>query len=399
MGAYKFQALFKNGKSSKGIIEADSIRHARHLLREQGLIPLNIHTLKRTKHKNQIKKISTDDLCLFTRQLSTLISAGLPVEQALKALGEQSEKEKIRELIIAIRTKITEGYSLNQALGSFRDSFSNLYISTVEAGEHTGNLDIVLENLADYIEHQQKTKQKIKQALIYPSVMIGVSFCIVLFLLQFVVPKIIDVFADTAQDLPLMTKILITFSDFIKNYGIVLLIILIAGFFIFKKCLTFPNIKLRWHKFLLKVPGISYFIKSINIARYIHTFSILFKAGVNVLETMRVAASLISNDIMLAGFNQALIKVKEGSSISEALKETKFISPLQLHLIASGEKSGQISEMMQRSALHIDNEIKRLIETGLTLLEPLIILIMGGVVLFIVLAILLPVFSMEQLAL
>lgn len=399
MGAYKFQALTKIGKNQKGIIEADSLNHARQLLRSQGLIPLNINSLKKTKTKGSFKKIKTEDLALFTRQLATLISAGLPIEEALQALAEQTEKEKVRELIMAIRAKVNEGYSLNQALQDFKNTFSTLYIATVEAGEHTGKLDVVLENLADYIEHQQKIKQKIKQALIYPSLMVSVSALIIMFLLHFVVPKIIDVFQNTSQELPLITQVLLSFSDFTKKYGIILIVLMVLTGFSFKKSLKFPKVKSYWHKILLKLPGISYFIKSLNISRYIYTFSILFKAGVNVLETMRVAASLVNNDIMHTKFNQALIKVKEGSSISKALKETTFISPLQLHLIASGEKSGQISEMMHRSALHIDNEINRLIETGLTLLEPLIILIMGGMVLFIVLAILLPVFSMEQLAL
>lgn len=397
MGAYQYQALKVNGSGAKGVIEADSERQARQLLRERGLIPTQIQTLSQQKAANAKSKLSASDLSLLTRQLATLLAAGIPVEESLRGVSEQTEKDKVRELIIGIRSKVLEGYGLAQAMDQYPNAFPELYRATVASGEQTGRLDTVLEKLADYTEKQQQTRQKVQQALIYPLLMILVSIAIISFLLTFVVPKIIEVFTGSGQTLPAMTEILIKLSQFIKEFGLYALIGLVLTIAGFKRSLRNIKVKTVWHNILLKLPIVSYLTKTINVARYIHTFGILFAAGVSVLETMRVSASLVSNVVMRQAFDAATIRVREGGGISEALKETKFISPMAIHLIASGEKSGQLSEMMERAANHLDNEVNRIIDTSLTLLEPLVILIMGAVVLFIVLATLLPIFSMEQL--
>ncbi|TAL65628.1 MAG: type II secretion system protein GspF [Legionella sp.] len=397
MGAYQYQALKKNGGNQNGVIEADSERHARQLLREQNLIPTQVQALMQQRAGNPKSKLSSADLSLLTRQLATLLAAGIPVEESLRGVSEQTEKDKVRELIIGIRAKVLEGYGLAQAMAQYPNAFPELYRATVGAGEQTGRLDLVLEKLADYTENQQLTRQKVQQALIYPILMIAVSVAIISFLLTFVVPKIIEVFTSSGQTLPYMTLILINFSHFVKSYGLYTLIAIIALIVGFKHSLRNIKVKTAWHRFILKLPIVSYLVKTINVARYIHTFGILFAAGVSVLETMRVSASLITNVVMRQAFDTATLRVREGSGISEALKETHYISPMAIHLIASGEKSGQISNMMERAANHLDNEVKRLIDTSLTLLEPLVILFMGAVVLFIVLATLLPIFSMEQL--
>ncbi len=397
MGAYQYQALKKNGSASKGVIEADSERQARQLLREQGLIPTHIQTLTQPRIANTKSKISAADLALLTRQLATLLAAGIPVEESLRGVSEQTEKDKVRELIIGVRAKVLEGYGLAQAMSHYPSAFPELYRATVGAGEQTGRLDLVLEKLADYTENQQTTRQKVQQALIYPVLMIIVSAAIISFLLTFVVPKIIEVFTSSGQTLPGMTQMLISISQFIKVYGLYTLLAIILAIAAFKKSLNNLKIKTAWHNLILKLPIVSYLVKTINVARYIHTFGILFAAGVSVLETMRVSASLVTNVVMRQAFDTATLRVREGSGIHEALKETRYISPMAIHLIASGEKSGQLSNMMERAASHLDNEVKRLIDTSLTLLEPLVILFMGAVVLFIVLATLLPIFSMEQL--
>ncbi|AOW52091.1 TPA: type II secretion system protein GspF [Legionella pneumophila subsp. pneumophila] len=397
MGAYQYQALKVNGSISKGVIEADSERHARQLLREQGLIPTQVQTLTQQRAASSKGKVSAADLALLTRQLATLLAAGIPVEESLRGVSEQTEKDKVRELIIGVRSKVLEGYGLAQAMAQYPNAFPELYRATVGSGEQTGRLDVVLEKLADYTEKQQQTRQKVQQALIYPLLMIIVSTAIISFLLTFVVPKIIDVFTESGQTLPPMTQLLINMSQFIKSYGVYSLVTIIVALIGFKKSLNNIKIKTAWHQFMLKLPIVSYLVKTINVARYIHTFGILFAAGVSVLETMRVSSSLVTNIVMRQAFDLATLRVREGSGISEALKETKFISPMAIHLIASGEKSGQLSDMMERSASHLDNEVNRLIETSLTLLEPMVILLMGAVVLFIVLATLLPIFSMEQL--
>lgn len=397
MGAYQYQALKTSGATCKGVVEADSERQARQFVRERGLIPTQISTLKKahaTKHRT---KLPVQDISLFTRQLATLLAAGIPLEESLRGVGEQTEKEKLRQVIIGVRAKVMEGYSLAQAMAEYPNAFPELYRATVASGEQTGRLDVVLEKLADYTENQQQTRQKVQQALIYPTLMLTVSTAIICFLLAFVVPKIIEVFSDSGQSLPVMTHILISLSEFIKIYGIYLLVFLIIGIVLFKKSLK--NIKVRqlWHKALLRLPMVAFLIKSINVSRYIHTFSILFAAGVSVLETMRVSSSVINNLNMSASFEKATIRVREGMMISQALKQTHFLNPMGVHLIASGEKSGQLASMMERAAHHLDQEVKRIIDTALSLLEPMIILLMGAVVLFIVLATLLPIFSMEQL--
>ncbi len=397
MGAYQYQALKKSGNTCKGVIEADSERHARQLLREQGLIPTEVAALKKQLLSKNKNKLSSQDLALFTRQLATLLAAGIPVEEALRGVSEQTEKDKIRQLIIGVRSKVMEGYSLAHAMSEYPLVFPSLYCATVGAGEQTGRLDIVLEKLADYTENQQQVRQKIQQALIYPALMIIVSTIIIAFLLTFVVPKIIDVFTSSGQSLPVMTGVLISISAFIKSYGMYTVILIILFIVLFKKSLSYPRVRFWWHRFLLKLPIVSYLIRSINVARYIHTFGILFAAGVNVLETMQVSAGLLNNEIMQKAFDNAAIRVKEGTAISQSLKDTGFLGAMAIHLIASGEKSGQISQMMERAASHLDNEVRRLIDTALTLLEPMVILFMGAVVLFIVLATLLPIFSMEQL--
>lgn len=397
MGAYQYQALKKNGSTSKGVLEADSDRHARQLLREQGLIPTQIQALSQQRTGNTKSKLTAADLSLLTRQLATLLAAGIPVEESLRGVSEQTEKDKVRELIMGIRAKVLEGYGLAQAMAQYPNAFPELYRATVGSGEQTGRLDLVLEKLADYTENQQGTRQKVQQALIYPLLMIIVSIAIISFLLTFVVPKIIEVFTSSGQTLPAMTQLLITASVFIKSYGLYTVAVLILALLAFKKSLNNIKIKTAWHKMILRLPIVSYLVKTINVARYIHTFGILFAAGVSVLETMRVAGSLVTNVVMRQAFDTATLRVREGSGISEALKEAKYISPMAIHLIASGEKSGQLSNMMERAANHLDNEVKRLIDTSLTLLEPMVILLMGAVVLFIVLATLLPIFSMEQL--
>lgn len=397
MSAYQYFALKKNGSNCKGVIEADSERHARHLLREIGLLPTEIHPIKRSASKKSHGKLKSQELSLLTRQLATLLAAGIPIDESLRGVADQSTSENSRKIVIAVRAKVMEGYGLAQALGEFPESFPELYRATIAAGEQTGNLDMVLEKLADYNETQQKTKQKVQQALIYPTLMVIVSIGIVSFLLAFVVPKIIEVFTTGGQELPPMTTALIKISSFIQNDGIYFLIILIISLLTFIRCLRIPNFLLKWHKLLLKVPIIGFLIRSVNVARYIHTFGILFAAGVNVLETMRVSASLLNNKIMQQAFITATMQVKEGTAIHIALQKTKFLSPMATHLIASGEKSGNLSPMMERAAQHLDNEVRRIIDTALTLLEPMIILLMGAVVLFIVLSTLLPIFSMEQL--
>lgn len=398
MPAYQYQALTQSGKTSNGILEADSERAIRQHLRDKHLIPVKVSLLSATrKGKREKIKMKRSTLCLITRQLATLIAAQLPIERALKGVSEQTENAKDKQVLLDIRAKVLEGHSLSQAFSRFPNTFPELFCATVAAGEQTGRLDMVLNRLADFSEQQQKMHQKVQQALIYPSMMVFVSITIITFLLIFVVPKIISVFDSTGQTLPQITICLINISYFIKHYGIILLGGIIFLIIMFKQSLKRESVRIKWHALLLRLPLISYLIKSVNTARYSHTLAILSSAGVPILKSMTVATNLVTNLVMKKSIENARITVKEGTNIATALKKTNVFSPMAIHLITSGESSGQLSEMLSHAAVTQDDDVKRIIETGLTLFEPLIILFMGAVILFIVLATLLPIFSMDQL--
>lgn len=393
MASYHYQAFDKNGKNLTGYIEAETEYQARQALKAKTLIPVKVYQAVREKYT----KLKSSSLSLIMRQLATLINASIPLEEALKSIIEQSRDKKIKALLIAIRTKVLEGYSFAQTLEFY--SFSSLITATIKAGEKSGKLDRVLERLADYNENQFLIAQKIKQALIYPIIMIIISFAIVGFLLSFVVPKIIEVFVSSNQALPFFTILLMYISSLFQKYWLYTIIFLILSVTVFKYCLRFASFKNLLHKLVLKVLFIKYIIITINIAKYTHTFSILCDSGVNIIENMQIAAETINNSTIKNKLIIASKLVKEGVPINLALQKSSYFNPMSIYLIASGEKTNSLGVMMYRSAAYLDNEINRLIDTFLKLLEPLIILIMGVIVLFIVLATLLPIFSMEQLVL
>ena len=402
MTAYHYSALDRAGKTQKGTLEADSPREVRQQLRQRELSPLTVDPISTKFQSNNRtrlfsrKRLTLDDLALVTRQLATLLAAGLPIASALAAVIEQVEKPHIKTILLTVRSRVQEGYSFANSLRQVPQAFSELYCATVAAGEQSGHLDAVLIRLADHTEQQQTIRQKVQQALIYPSLMTIISLAIVIFLLVFVVPKIIGVFKTTGQALPETTMILIGISHFISRFGIYLLIFLLLLAIGFKYLLKQINFRHRFDAFLLRLPLIGYVIKTLNTARFARTFGILTAAGVEVLESIRVAASLVSNIPMHDSIKRASERVREGTAIHSALKATGYFSPMTIHLIASGETSGKLESMLQRAADTEDAAVTRLIATALTLFEPTIIIIMGTVVLFIVLAILLPIFQMDQ---
>jgi general secretion pathway protein F len=396
MKNFTYLAINSQGKKIKAKISASSELMAKQTLKAQGLIVLNIGETK--AHFFSLKsKPKTQDVCLFTRQMATLLSSGIPLSDALVGVAEEYNENVMKELILGIHQKVLEGYSLAQALKQYPQVFSNLYCSTIYAGEQSGQLDKVLEQLAQYIEQQHYAKQKIQQALIYPCLMIGISILIVFFLMTNVVPQILSIFNDNQQQLPLITKILLISTHGFKIITPYLIIIFsLIGFVLYQKRQDL-DWKRKIHQQLLKISLYRHFIKVTQIPRYLHTLRILLISGVNVLESMAVGSQLMHNLIIRDSFDKATQKVKEGVAISQALSGTQWFSSMTLHLIQSGEKSGQLALMMERAAQQIDLERQQWTDTGLKLLEPLIILIMGGFVLFIVLAILLPIFQMQQL--
>lgn len=404
MAAFHYTAINQKGEKQKGTIEAENSKHARQLLRAKNLMPLDINSTQQKKVSSKKfdffsrkNSITVRELALVTRQLATLLNAGLPLEEVLAAAAEQTENHRTKGLILSVRGKVMEGYSLAAALSEYPQAFSNLYCSTVSAGEKSGHLDVVLQRLADFTEKQYEMRQKIMHALIYPVIMICVAFGIVGFLLEFVVPKMVSVYSNTHQDLPGMTQFLIAVSEGAKDYGLYIFIAIALAVFIFframKKSFSFRK---KIHALYLRIPVIGNTIKTANTARFSRTFAILSSAGVPVIDAMKTSSALITNIPIREAVDAAADRVREGANINLALKQTGYFPPMSIHLIASGEASGQLENMLERAANNQESDIARLIETTLALFEPAIILVMGGIVLFIVLAVLLPIFQLDQ---
>ncbi len=402
MAAFEYHAIDQKGQRHKGVLEGDAPRQIRQKLRERGLIPIEVTLITQTnKHKISHKQIFTSidvgDLTLITRQLSTLLSAGLQVEEALASVLEQAEKSAVKKVLASVHAKVVEGSSLAEAFATFPRVFPPIYRATVAAGEQTGHLDTVMNRLADYTEQQYFVKQKTRQALIYPIIMLLISFSIVAFLLVYVVPKIVNVFANTGQELPLATKILLSISYFVQHYGLVLIALIIILTIIIQLILRKPHIRFAYELVLLKLPVLGNMLKIRDTARFSHTLGILSAAGVPILEAFQISADVVSRLPIRAKIQLATLHIKEGDSIHHALKQTGYFTPMSVHLIASGEASGRLEMMLERSAHYQEQEVTRTTEIALALFEPLLILVMGGVVLFIVLAILLPIFSLSTI--
>ncbi|MBU2874238.1 type II secretion system inner membrane protein GspF [Marinobacter salexigens] len=401
MPAYEYKALDARGKQKQGVVEADAPRAVRQQLREKGLTPLTVEpAVQKRTPSNPLSSggsLAAADLALVTRQLATLIQSGIPIEQALSATAQQTAKPRIRSMLIAIRAKVMEGYTLADSLGEFPKAFPRLYRSTVAAGEHAGHLDLVLNRLADYTENRQEARQKIQLAAIYPIILSFVAIAIVVFLLTYVVPDIIDVFLKQGQELPALTQAMLAMSEFLSSFGVYLLILLAAAFMAFRYALTKPAFRMRFHKRLLHLPLFAGMVRGVNTARYASTLSILTTSGVPLVDAMRIAGEVLSNDYLRQELRDAARKVSEGGSLHRALDQSGYFPPMMLHMIASGEASGELDSMLERTANMQENTLQSKIAAIVGLFEPMMLLIMGVVVLIIVMAIMLPILNMSNL--
>ena len=337
------------------------------------------------------------DLALLTRQISTLLGAGMPLEETLQSVARQSEKTKVKRVLLSVRAKVREGHSLSAGLSEFPGVFPELYRKTVEAGEESGHLDNVLNRLADYTESRQEMQQKTTMALFYPALLVFISVAIVITLLTFVVPQIVKVFENMSQELPQSTQILIAMSDFLKNNGLLLLVLLTGGGFLVRMILGKPGPKMAWHAFLLRIPFSGRLIRGSNSARFARTLSILTSSNVQILEALRISSQVVSNLPMREAIENITTRVREGASIHDSMEQSGYFPPMMISLISSGEASGNLENMLERAAIIQEREIESVLATTLGLLGPIMILVMGGIVLFIVLATLLPVFDLNQL--
>jgi general secretion pathway protein F len=403
MSAFEYTALDKEGREKKGIIEGDSARLVRQQLREQSLVPLTVTEVKKqiSNEKNTLfvlkQKISTTELALMTRQLATLARAGIPLDEATATVARQSIKPKVKKLLLGVRAKILEGHTLADGLRDYPHIFSEMYCATVAAGEQSGHLDVVLERLADYTEQRQQLQQRLKLALIYPVILTVMSILVVSGLLTYVVPEVVKVFSDTGQQLPFLTVALIAVSDFMQDWFIYLLLTMLACFAVFKKLVQQSVFKKRYHQFLLKVPVLGSLVLGGNSAQFSRTLSILAASGVPILDAMRIAVKVMDNIPMCEAVEYASQQVSEGSSLSSTLEQSGYFNPMLINLISSGEATGQLEQMLERAAINQERELETTMAVLMGLLEPLLIVAMGGVVLIIVLAILLPVLDLNQL--
>ena len=403
MSGFEYSALEATGRETRGVIEADTERHARSLLRERGLAPLTVESIRAAAAQSGRRErfsrpgLSRKGLALVTRQFATLVRAGLTIEESLNVLIEQTESAGARTLFAAVRARVLEGQSLSHSLAEFPNAFPQIYRAMIEAGEHSGRLGDVLERLAEYTENRESLRDKVMIAFIYPALVTIVACLVIGFLLVYVVPQVTRVFANLGQTLPLATRILIAISDFARASGAFWLAGLVLAFIAARLLLRDESRRRRWHGWLLRVPLVGRLIRSVNAARFADTLGILTSSGVPLLASLQSAAAVLTNLPMRAAVDEAVRRVREGGALAPALGAAKLFPPLVIHLIASGEATGRLDTMLARAAEAQSRELENWIRGLTALLEPLLILAMGVVVLFVVLAILLPIFEMNQL--
>lgn len=400
MAAYEYTALDAKGRQKKGVLEGDNARQIRQSLRELGLTALSVEPVTEKEQKTSRgsrQKIKAAELALITRQLATLVQSALPLEEALKAVSQQCDKARLKSLVLSVRSNVVEGHTLSDSLANFPHVFDDLFCAMVAAGEKSGHLDEVLLRLADYTEQRQQMKQKIQVALLYPSMLTIIAIGVVSGLLSFVVPKVVQQFANAKATLPLMTRVLIAISDFLRDYGLLLLGLLVGSIFVARWLLKREDLRYRFHSALLSMPVAGKVIRGLNSARFARTLSIMVASSVPLLEGLKISAEVLTNLRFKRAVEEAALQVKEGSSLRLALQNAGYFPPMMLHMIASGENSGELEQMLSRAADNQDREFEGLVAVTLGLFEPVIILVMGAVVMFIVAAILLPIFQLNNL--
>ena len=402
MGAFEYTAVDPSGRETRGVVEGDTPRHVRQLLRERRLLPLTVTEVAEKEASRQQsftlrRSMSAADLSLITRQLATLVQSGLPLEEALLAVGVQTESPRVKSMLLGVRSKVMEGHTLADGLGDFPKAFPEIFRATVAAGEQSGHLDAVLERLADYTESRQELQQTVRNAMIYPIALTVIALLIVGAMLVWVVPKVVGVFANTGRELPILTRALIATSDFMREYGIFVAIGIGLVAWAVRKLLQKPGPRWSWHVMQLRMPLVGRLVRGFNTARFTRTLSILTGSGVPVLEALRISGEVVTNLPMQSAVEVAAARIREGAPIGKSLAVSGYFPPICIHLISSGEASGELETMLARAATNQEKETSGLIAMMLGLMQPALIITMGAIVLLIVLAILLPIFQLNQL--
>lgn len=402
MRAFEYQALDPNGRKKRGVASGDSARQVRQQLRDQGFAPLSVEVVEDKPEVRGVssggrKKLNNMELAVVTRQFATLLDSGLTIEDSLTGLIEQAESHKVKTILSGVRAQVVEGRTLADGLRMFPRAFPELYVASVSAGEQTGHLEEVLERLAEYTEAKQGLQQRLGIALVYPILLTLVSIAIIVGLMTYVVPQVVRVFEDNEQELPVLTRVLISISDFLQSNGLVLLILILGVIVLAAIVLRFEGPKYAFHKMILVIPGISRLSRSLNTSRMARTLSILIGSGVPLISALRSSAEVVLNRVLKKHLQLATEEVEQGASINRALQRRNSFPPLFTQMVASGESSGRLGEMLEKSASALEREAESRISVVVSLFEPFMILLMGVVVLIIVLAILLPIFDLNQL--
>ena len=402
MGAYEYTALDADGRERRGVQDGDSARQVRQLLREQSLLPVTVTEISDLEPARVLRfsfgtRIGASELALLTRQLSTLVRSGIPLEEALLAVSQQSEKARVKSVVAGVRSRVLEGRTLAEGLGTFPRVFPEIYRATVSAGEQSGHLDAVLERMADYTENRQILQQKIRNAMVYPVLLTVICLAIVGVLLGYVVPEVVRVFEAGERELPLLTRILIGASDFLRAWWWLLAVITAVAAWMLQRALQQPAARQRFDRLVLRLPLIGRITRGNNAARFARTFSILTASAVPVLEALRISGEVVTNAPMRQAVEDAAVRVREGAPIARSLGASKLFPPMLVHLVASGETSGQLESMLERVADNQERELDGVVNTAVGVLGPLMILVMGVFVFMIVIALLLPIFQLNQL--
>lgn len=401
MPAYRYEAANAAGTVASGVIDADSPRHARGLLRDRGLAPLQLSPVQDATAAGASRalrgRLGAAELSLATRQLASLLSARLPIEQALNAVVEQAERQAVRERFAAVRSEVVGGQTLAQALAKYPRDFPDVYRALVGAGEQSGDLALVMNRLADYIESRTALSQRIVLAFTYPAIVTVVAAAVIVAMLTYVVPQVVSVFAQTRQELPWLTVGLIATSDFLRQWGWAILALAAGAFAFFRITLRSPTLRLSWDRRTLTMPVVGRLVRGLNTARFASTLGILTSSGVPLIRALEAGARTLTNEALKTNVADAISRVREGSSLSRALKAGGQFPPMMIHMIASGEATGELPEMLERTAATLSQETERRTMTLTSLLEPLLILAMGAIVLVIVLAVLLPIIEINDL--
>lgn len=409
MPVYAYKGLSQEGRAVSGIIDADTPKGARLKLRGSGVFPTDLVEEQRQKSSTAaearseftlarfVERITPQELALLTRQLSTLVGASLPLVDCLSALIEQVESARIKRTLSHIREQVTEGTSLADALKAHPRIFSDLYVSMVRAGEASGALDVVLLRLADYAESYAALRDKVRTALTYPILMAIVGTGIMLFLLSYVVPKVTKIFAENKAALPLMTTVLLAISGFLQEYWWLVVGAIIAVVLSIRVSTRTPAGRLRYDRYVLSIPYFGKLLKKVALARFARTLSTLLTSGITLLQSLDIVKNVVNNTVLSKAIEDARSSIREGQSIAPPLKKSGLFPAMLIHMIAVGEKSGELEQMLSRAADAYDSEVTSAVTALTSVLEPVMILIGGAVVLFIVLAILLPIFELNEL--